>query len=186
MPFSAEKVWKMLNLDGNISDELWDEATEFTLKPGHLLNEPEILFTKYDDDVIQAQVEKLQSRVETPAEEESGYQPPEYKEQISFDDFQQMDLRVAVVKKAEHIPKANKLLKLQIDLGMEERQIVAGIAKRYEPEELVGRRIIVVANLAPAKLMGEVSQGMLLAAEGDEKFGLLTVPDSLPPGSTIR
>ncbi|MCF7805680.1 MAG: methionine--tRNA ligase [Candidatus Marinimicrobia bacterium] len=188
MPFSADKVWKMLNLEGDVSDQQWERAAVFSVEPGHALNAPEILFEKYDDDVIQAQVEKLQNRVtESPDDEEgASYSPPGFKEQISFDDFQDLDLRVAVVSKAEAIPKADKLLKLQIDLGSEQRQIVAGIAQRFEPEELEGRRIIVVANLEPAKLMGEVSEGMLLAAEGDDQFGLLTVPEKLPPGSPIR
>lgn len=186
MPFSAQKIWQMLNIEGEVEQVDWDDATKFTLNPNHPLNEPEILFVKYDDDVIQEQIDKLQSRLEPEPEEEPGFQPPDYKDEITFDQFQTLDLRVAVVKKAEKIKKANKLLKLQIDLGREERQIVAGIAKRYDPEDLVGRRIIVAANLKPAKLMGELSQGMLLAAEGDDEFGLLTVPDNLPPGATIR
>lgn len=187
MPFSAERIWKMLNLDSSVEEQKWERAAVFTIEPGHVLNDPEILFEKYDDDVIQKQIEKLQSRIVEPAEEEDmDYTPPPVKEEISFDDFQDLDLRVALVKEAAAIPKADKLLKLQIDLGSETRQIVAGIAKRFDPGELVGRRIIVVANLAPATLMGEKSEGMLLAAEGDDQFGLLTVPDDLPPGSPIR
>jgi len=185
MPFSAEKVWRMLNIDEDITSQQWEQADEFTLQTGHSLNEPEILFTKYDDDVIQAQIDKLQSRVETPAEEEDA-DIPDIKEQIDFETFQKIDLRIAVIKKAERIPKSNKLVKLQVDLGKESRQIVAGIAKQFEPEELEGRKIVVAANLKPAKLMGERSEGMLLAAENDETLSLLTITDDLPPGSAIH
>lgn len=185
MPFSAQKIWDMLNIETDIEEQRWDKATEFILNAGQKVEEPEILFIKYDDDVIQAQVDKLMSRVES-SDGDEEIEVPEFKEQISFSDFQDVDLRVAIIKAAEKIEKSDKLVKLQIDLGREERQIVAGIAKHFSPENLVGRRIIVVANLEPAKLMGEESQGMLLAAEGDELLSLLTIEDDLPPGSAIR
>jgi len=183
MPFASEKVWQMLNISEPITEQRWDDALEFNIAPGHALNEPEILFTKYDDEVIQAQIDKLQGRVTAG---EAAPEVPGFKEEIPFRDFQKMDLRIAVIRAAERIPKSEKLVKLQIDLGRETRQIVAGIARQYEPDDLVGKRIAVVANLQPAKLMGEISQGMLLAAGDGEALSLLTVPDDLPPGSPIH
>lgn len=108
---------------------------------------------------------------------------------LSFSDFQRVDLRVAQILEAERIEKSEKLIKLQVSLGDElgARQIVAGIAKRYTPDELVGRKIAVVANLKPAKLMGHESRGMLLAASDDAgNLELLSVPEIMPPGAVIR
>jgi len=186
MPFSSEKVWRMLNIREPLPEQEWDEAAEFFLEPGHELNVPEILFVKYDDEVIQAQIEKIQSRVQQREEEEAAVDIPKFKENISFNTFQQLDLRLAVISKAEEIPNADKLVKLQIDMGRDTRQIVAGIAQHYDTDALVGKRIVVVANLEPAKLMGEVSEGMLLAAENGEALSLVTVPDDLPPGSIVH
>ena len=109
--------------------------------------------------------------------------------QISFQDFMEVDLRVAQIIEAERIEKSDKLVKLQISVGEQlgNRQIVAGIAKHYEAQELVGRKIIVVANLKPAKLMGEVSQGMLLAATDEQgNLELLSVASSMPAGAQVR
>lgn len=105
---------------------------------------------------------------------------------IDIATFTQVDLRVAVISAAEAIPKADRLLRLQIDLGSESRQLVAGIAKFYAPEDLPGRRIVVVANLKPATLRGVESQGMLLAAKSGRRLALVTVDDdSIPPGSPV-
>ena len=105
---------------------------------------------------------------------------------LSIEEFVRWELRVARVLAAEAHPKADRLLKLQIDVGGERRQIVAGIASQYRPEELVGRLIVVVANLKPAKLRGEESQGMLLAASSGEAISLLQPDRDLPPGSPVR
>ena len=107
---------------------------------------------------------------------------------ISIQDFQRVRLVTGRVLEAERVPRSNKLLRLQVDLGSEKRQVVAGIAKRYEPEALVGRNIVVVANLQPAKLMGIESNGMVLAATVGEagEPSLLEVPADVPPGSTVK
>jgi methionyl-tRNA synthetase len=107
---------------------------------------------------------------------------------ITIDDFAKVDLRVAVVLAAERVPKTDKLLKLDLDLGFEKRTIVSGIAQFYEPEALVGRRIVIVANLKPAKLRGVESRGMLLAAGGrgdGEELGLITLDKEIPPGTRV-
>lgn len=105
---------------------------------------------------------------------------------ISYDEFSKIELKVATVKDAVRLEGSDKLIKLQIDLGDESRQLVAGIGKKYEPEDLIGRQIVIVANLEPRKLMGEESQGMLLAAHDEEGSPILLVPDKASPsGSKI-
>ncbi len=111
---------------------------------------------------------------------------PEPKEEIGIDEFAKVELRVGQVIAAEPVPKADKLLKLQLDLGYEQRQVVSGIAKFYKPEELVGRKVICVTNLKPVKLRGELSQGMILAASAGDELTLATVPDSMPNGAIVK
>lgn len=106
--------------------------------------------------------------------------------QITIEDFQKIQLKLAKVLTAERIPRSDKLLKLQVDLGGEQRQIVAGIGKKYEPEALIGRRIVIVANLKPAKLMGIESQGMVLAAGDKEVGGLVTILEDVDPGTKVK
>ena len=107
-------------------------------------------------------------------------------EQISIEDFKKVVLRVGTVITAERVPKSTKLLKLQVDLGTDQRQIVAGIGTKYAPEDLIGKRIVVVANMKPAKLMGLESQGMVLAAGDQDLTALLTTAEDVPPGSRIK
>ena len=111
---------------------------------------------------------------------------PEPKEEIGIDDFAKVELRVAQVISAEPVKGADKLLKLQLDLGYEQRQVVSGIAKFYSPDDLVGRKVICVTNLKPAKLRGELSQGMILAASHGDQLTLATVPDSMPNGAIVK
>lgn len=111
---------------------------------------------------------------------------PEPKDEIGIDDFAKVELRVAQVLACEPVPKADKLLKLQLDLGYEQRQVVSGIAKFYKPEELVGRKVICVTNLKPVKLRGELSQGMILAASQGDQLTLVTVPDTMPNGAIVK
>ncbi|RKP57407.1 methionine--tRNA ligase [Cohnella endophytica] len=122
--------------------------------------------------------------VSAPATEEA--EAPELAPEISIDEFMKVELRVAQVIACEPIPKADKLLKLQLDLGFEKRQVVSGIAKFYKPEELVGRKVICVTNLKPVKLRGEMSQGMVLAASQGDQLTLATVPDGMPNGAIVK
>lgn len=112
--------------------------------------------------------------------------PADLKDEIGIEDFAKVELRVAQVLSAEPVPKADKLLKLQLDLGYEHRQVVSGIAKFYKPEELVGKKVICVTNLKPVKLRGELSQGMILAASKDDQLTLATVPDAMPNGAIVK
>lgn len=178
LPFTSREIWKILNLDFTPA---WDDFLNKRLEEGHVLGKAKILFKKIEDDVIEAEIQKLQKALKGKEEAE----PQE--EKIDYELFQKIKLKVAEVVKAEPIPKSKKLLKLQLQLGNEQRQIVAGIAEHYKPEELIGKKIIIVANLKPAKLFGVESNGMLLAASADGKMSLLTImDDSMPSGSEIR
>lgn len=106
--------------------------------------------------------------------------------EITIDDFMKVDLRAATVIACEPVPKTSKLLKLQLDLGYEQRQVVSGIAEHYKPEELVGKKVVVVANLKPVKLRGELSQGMILAGEKDGYLTMASVAEKLPNGAKIK
>lgn len=112
--------------------------------------------------------------------------PPAAVAQITIEEFQKIQLKTAKVLTAERVPRSEKLIKLQVDLGTEQRQIVAGIGKKYEPEQLVGRTIVIVANLKPAKLMGIESQGMVLAAGDAEVKGLVGIAEDVDPGTKVK
>ena len=267
IPFSAKRLREMLRLlnvrssmpGGNADGIGWNEAGSPLLEEGHELGKPEILFTKIEDEVIEAQINKLKDAASAagadaepknvPAESsgnagsgtsssgksagaaapgghadaagttaaaaatrstadaggsgassplvgspagaagfgdapgERGYAPS--KDEIMFADFERLDLRVGVVTLAEAVPKADKLLRLEVDLGYEQRQILAGVAEHMKPDELVGRKVVVVANLAPRKLRGFESQGMVLMAE-DREGRLVTVRADAEAGSVVR
>jgi methionyl-tRNA synthetase len=121
-----------------------------------------------------------------PVQEEKKEEAPTTEEEITIDDFMKVDLRVAEVIHAEPIKKADRLLKIQLDLGYEKRQVVSGIAKYYKPEELIGKKVICVVNLKPVKLRGELSQGMILAGSQDDILSVATVDSSLPNGSRVK
>jgi methionyl-tRNA synthetase len=158
IPFTAEKIRKLLAIEkGRISD----------LQAGHTVGQPEILFTKIINrndptwsQLIQAQKDKLTDIMD------DGFEPQ--KPAIEFDDFAKIDLRTGMITVASKVEKADKLLKLEIDLGFEQRTIVSGIAEYFKPEEIIGQEVVVVANLQPRKLRGIMSQGMILMAENDE------------------
>lgn len=144
------------------------------------------IFPRLDPEVEVSYIrEQMQSSVQTPQEEVETIEVPEVDE-ITIDDFMKVDLRVATVIACEPIPKANKLLKLQVDLGYEKRQVVSGIAEHYKPEDLVGQKVIVVANLKPVKLRGELSQGMILAGSHEGLLSLATVDAKLANGAQVK
>lgn len=191
LPFFSKKLLKILKLKNDLREVGWDEIGQLEIPAGHQVGKLKILFPKIEDEAIAPEIERLRKIAAgiSPEPEKTEEKPVEEPKtsQISFEDFMKVQLRVATVKSVEPIPKADKLLKVQIDLGTEERQIVAGLAEHFKPEALVGRQIIVVANLKPVKLRGVESQGMLLAAEGnDGKLTLLTVADPIENGSKVR
>ena len=159
LPFSSEKLRKMLNMD----TFEWSELGKDNLLPvGHQLNKPELLFEKIEDATIEAQVQKLLDTKK--ANEEASYKANPIRTNIEFDDFTKLDIRVGTILECQKVPKADKLLQFKIDDGLETRTIVSGIAKHYKPEELVGKQVCFIANLAPRKLKGIVSEGMILSA----------------------
>lgn len=174
LPFSTEKLFTMLNS----KPVEWKDCGKPQLKAGHQLNQAEILFPKIEDEKIEAQVNKLgNTKVEEVKKDEL----------ISYDDFMRTQLRVAEVIEAEKVPKSEKLLKLKVRLENEERQVVAGIAKSYEPENLIGKKVVIVANLQPAKLMGLESKGMILAVEtNDGGLQVINISESVKNGTRVK
>ncbi len=173
IPFSAAKMFKMLNTE----QTNWLDSGKSIVKTETKLNSPEILFTKIEDKTIEELIAKLPSNL---VEEEKEIP-------ISIDEFDKVKLKTARILEAERIKKSDKLLKLQVIIGTEKRQIVAGIGKSYSPEELIGKNVVVVANLKPAKLFGEESKGMLLAVEDSEgKLNLVGIPDNVNPGTSVH
>jgi methionyl-tRNA synthetase len=145
---------------------------------------PAILFTKIEDDVIEHELDRLGK----PAEEVPPPTPTvPAKPTITIDDFKKVDLRIATVVAAERVPKSDKLLKITVQIGAEQRQIVAGIAQHYTPEDLAGKSVVVVFNLQPAKLMGQESQGMLLAASDTQgRLVILSPAAEIDSGSVVK
>jgi methionyl-tRNA synthetase len=182
LPFTAEKLKNMLNHETN----LWEEAGKMDLlKVGHQLNEPHLLFEKIEDAEVEAQINKLnQSKADntlanavvTPA-----------KENIDFDQFSAMDIRVATIIAAEKVEKTKKLLKLTVDTGLDQRTVVSGIAEFFKPEDIVGQQVSLLVNLAPREIKGILSQGMILMSENsDGKLTFVAPLQNHANGSVVR
>lgn len=189
------RIWEQLGItEGELTS--WDSTHTFGLIPaGTKLGKGEPIFPRLDAPLEIAYIVESMTggvKVNDPATSSSAVDQggtvdvPEGKEEISIEDFAKVELRVAQVISAEPVAKADKLLKLQLDLGFEQRQVVSGIAKFYSPEELVGRKVICVTNLKPVKLRGELSQGMILAASQGDELTLATVPDNMPNGAVVK
>jgi methionyl-tRNA synthetase len=182
VPKMASAIWGFLNQKTGIYEDGWDSASEFGVKEGSKINKPEILINKVEDRQIAEITKFLEGDDKDGKKGDKGE-----KDRISIDDFRKIDLRVARIINAEKIPKSEKLLKLKIEIGNEERQVVAGISQHYKPEELLGRLIVVVSNLQPAKLMGLESQAMILAASDENgKLKLIGVDSDVAPGSIVK
>jgi methionyl-tRNA synthetase len=191
IPTTAQKVWAMIGMNGDLSQQNWDQVRDLQVVPGQKFNEPEILFRKVEDDGIKHEKEKLQllsDKSKAAKEREEAQRAVEFsplKEAVSIDDFQQLDLRVGIVNAAEKVVKSKKLLKLTVDLGFESRTILSGISEHYEPGDLIGKKVIVVANLKPATIMGIESQGMILAGSLGKDLELVGI-GALSPGAVVK
>ena len=174
LPFAAAKIRKFVNLDHSNWEEL---GNIHLLEAGKELSKPELLFEKIEDAAIDAQIQKLQDTKK--ANELKEYKPAAVKEDTTFDDFMKMDIRVGTVVECAKVPKADKLLQFKIDDGMGGRTIVSGIAKFYNPEDLIGKQVCFIANFPPRKLKGIESQGMILSAE-DADGRLVVISPSGP------
>lgn len=182
LPFTCEKLRKMLNMP----EFDWNSLGSISLlESGHEMNQHELLFEKIEDDVIEAQVQKLLATKK--ANEEANYRAKEIREVVDFSDFEKLDIRVGTVLECNKVPKADKLLQFLIEDGLDKRTIVSGIAKHYKPEDLVGKQVCFIANLAPRKLKGIESQGMILSAENvDGSLSIIMPEKSVKPGSEVK
>jgi len=199
LPFTSRKMLHMMKVVDKILD--WENSGKLKLlSTGYSLRPPELLFRKIEDEEIKTQVEKLRAGVVKPATSDqqqatskkqpgTSNQKPEtltIKSEIQYDDFAKLDLRVGTVVAAEKVQKADKLLKLEVDLGFEKRTIVSGIALHFAPEDLVGKQVVVVANLAPRMLKGIESNGMILSAEDENgKLHLINPEQIINPGAGV-
>ena len=191
LPYTAKKMLHMMKVVEKMLD--WENAGKLNLlSVGYSLRAPELLFRKIEDEEVNIQMEKLRTasaaRVGNTAVAPTApaAEKPETKPTIVYDDFAKMDLRVGTIISAEKVEKADKLLKLGIDLGYEQRTIVSGIAQHFKPEEIVGRRVVVVANLAPRKMRGIESNGMILMAEdGAGGLHFVHAGEQAGPGAAV-
>ncbi len=176
IPGSCEKIWRMLGLPGEAARASWESARTGALEAGHRLGTAGILFTKIEESMIESE-----GTVPTAPPAEPAV------EKITIDEFRKADLRVGKILRCEPVAKSEKLLKLQVEIGSEQRQIIAGIARHYRPEDLLGKLVVVVANLRPATIMKEESHGMVLAASTpDGKLVLVSPGSEIPSGAAVK
>jgi methionyl-tRNA synthetase len=171
LPSTAKKMCQMMKVVDKMLD--WENAGSLKLlSVGYSLREPQLLFRKIEDEEISVQLEKLKAGLtvnpSNENEEKSEKITEPLKAEIQFDDFAKIDLRTGVILSAQKVPKADKLLQLEVDLGFEKRTILSGIAMHFQPEEIIGKQVVVVANLAPRKMRGIDSNGMILMAEDEQ------------------
>jgi len=193
LPFTAKKLIHMMKVVDKMLD--WENAGKpKLLSVGYSLREPELLFRKIEDEEITAQIEKLkgaankiqENKKEIKNMEDQKPQAPDLKSEIVYDDFAKLDLKVGTILSAEKVEKADKLLKLEVDMGFEKRTIVSGIALHFKPEEIVGKQVVVVANLAPRKMRGIESNGMILMAEDKQgKLYFISPVEKIDEGSAV-
>ncbi|MCU0362979.1 MAG: methionine--tRNA ligase [Bacteroidales bacterium] len=182
LPFSMQKLRDWMNFETLDWNRAGDKAI---LKPGHLISKPGLLFSKIEDEAIQKQVDRLMEIKKANQAATSPAAPA--KDPVTYDDFSRMDIRTATILEAEKVPKTTKLLKLKIDTGIDTRTIVSGIAEYYQPEQLPGRQISIIANLEPRKIKGIESQGMILMAEDrDGRLVMVSPSEKVSNGSMIK
>ncbi|MDP1881073.1 MAG: methionine--tRNA ligase [Parachlamydiaceae bacterium] len=202
IPTTANKLWSLLGFDDSIEQKEWNKMIDETLPEGKKLTPPTILFRRIEDSEIAKETEKLKNlskikehkiiKTEKKMESTQSAEISEkmskplnaLKTEISIDDVVKLDLRVGVILEAERVPKSKKLIKMSVDIGLEKRTILGGIGEAYQPEQLIGKKVVVVANLKPATLMGIQSEGMLLAAKDANYLELVSINDCVP-GSDV-
>jgi methionyl-tRNA synthetase len=185
LPFTAKKLARILKIEQALN---WNTIADHSdlLVAGHQIGEAELLFAKIEDEAIQKQIDKLEATKTANLAENKKAEPQ--KEAIQFEDFAKMDLRVGTILEAEKMPKANKLLILKVDTGIDVRTIVSGIAESFAPEDIIGEKVTVLVNLAPRNLRGVESQGMILMTTNAEGKLVFVNPDSegVGNGETIN
>lgn len=182
LPFSSEKLLKMFAVDKLNWQAL--ERENVLIPTGHRINEASLLFSKIEDDAIEAQIQKLENTKENNKKTNANAQP--MKDEIVFEDFSKIDLRTATILEAEKVEKADKLLKFKVDTGVDVRTVVSGIAESFTPEECIGKQVMILLNLAPRKIRGIESQGMLLlTTKADGKLTFVTPDETVENGIEI-
>ncbi|WP_430812345.1 MULTISPECIES: methionine--tRNA ligase [unclassified Carboxylicivirga] len=182
LPFTAKKMQSMLNLESLT----WADCGKLDfVATGHKINKPELLFEKIEDETIQAQLDKLaQTKIDNEAANKTATPA---KENIEFDDFVKMDIRVGTILEAEKVAKTKKLLQLKVDTGIDQRTVVSGIAEFFKPEDIIGKQVSILVNLAPRKIRGIESQGMILMAEdATGKLEFVAPANAVKEGSEVR
>lgn len=182
LPMTSDKLFGMLNID----KQGWDKAGDANIIPvGHVLAEPELLFEKITDEQVEFQLQKLAAAKAQNVLNQSTTEAA--KENISYDDFMKMDVRIGTILEAEKVAKTKKLLKLKIDTGIDQRTVVSGIAEYFTPEEIIGKQVSILVNLEPREIKGITSQGMILMAEdADGRLDFVNPTTSIKPGSSVR
>jgi methionyl-tRNA synthetase len=186
LPVTAKKLLHMMKVVDRMLE--WENAGKIDLlKTGYSLRAPELLFRKIEDEEIAKQMEKLHKNAVKPNSSTETIPPPiEKKAEIQFTDFDKLELRTGIILAAEKVAKADKLLKLEVDMGFEKRTIVSGIALHFNPEEIIGKQVVVVANLAPRKMKGIESNGMILMAEDNNgKLHFVNPEEKIAEGSSV-
>jgi len=185
LPFTSNKLKSMLNVTSSAVEMRWEDlsANDVLLPSGHIINQAELLFRKVEDEEIEAQLAKLEATKRENEQMNKAVTPQ--KDTITFDDFSKLDIRVATIIEAEKMPKANKLLVLKVDTGLDVRTIVSGIAESFSPEEIVGKQVTVLVNLAPRALRGVESEGMILMTENSDGKLVFVNPDTSAADSTV-
>jgi methionyl-tRNA synthetase len=182
LPFTSKKIKHMLQWGEEVR---WDDVASFDehlIAPGHQTGKAELLFEKIDDETVRKQVDKLLKTKQANQTAQAGALKPE----ITYDDFQKLDIRIATVKHAEKVPKADKLLKLTLETGLGEKTVVSGIAEHYKPEDVTGKHVLYLANLKPRKLRGILSEGMILMTEdADGKLVFVAPEKKVPEGKSV-
>ncbi len=182
LPMTSDKLFGMLNID----KQGWDKAGDANIIPvGHVLAEPELLFEKITDEQVEFQLQKLAAAKAQNVLNQ--FTTEAAKENISYDDFMKMDVRIGTILEAEKVAKTKKLLKLKIDTGIDQRTVVSGIAEYFTPEEIIGKQVSILVNLEPREIKGITSQGMILMAEdADGRLDFVNPTTSIKPGSSVR
>ena len=177
LPFTSDRLKHTLHGTSSDAQISWEDVSsaENLISPGHKIGEPQLLFRKVEDAEIQTQLDKLEATKKSNESENKPLMPQ--KETISFEDFSKMDIRVATILEAEKMPKTKKLMVLKVDTGLDTRTIVSGIAESFAPEEIIGKKVTVLINLAPRPLRGVESEGMILMTENSEGKLVFLNPD---------
>jgi len=186
VPELAQQIWENLGLTGRVADQRFSDFDVQAPAPGPV-SDPKPLFARIDKETAMTEIDAIRTEAPAPAPAEPALDVPPVKENIDYDTFAKTDLRVGLILEAEEVPKSKKLVKMKVDLGFEQRTILGGIKEAYAPADLVGRRVVVVANLAPRAMMGIESHGMLLcASDNASKPYLIAPPDDAKPGFVVR